>query len=293
MAWVGTTRARAKINLTLHIKSRRPDGYHELESLVAFAGIGDELTLIEGKALSLTVKGPEATGLGDVLDNHILKAVKTLCELKPDLKRGAFHLVKRLPLASGMGGGSADAAAALRLIARLNRLSPVDPALHEAAIQTGADVPVCLSSQTRMMRGIGEKLGQPLALPRLFAVLVNPRQGSSTPTIFKAIGLKPGEVHHGAAHPMIGSGEAVSTLIKGLQQGRNDMRAAAAHVLPIINEVETALTAQPNCRFARMSGSGATVFGVFDTCRDAAKTAKILAREHPDWWVKATVIGSV
>jgi 4-diphosphocytidyl-2-C-methyl-D-erythritol kinase len=291
MAWVGSSRARAKINLTLHITQRREDGYHTLESLVAFAGFGDELELIEGKSLSLTITGPEASHLGDASDNHIIKAVTKLIELKPSLKRGAFRLIKRLPIASGMGGGSADAAAALRLIARLNHLSPDDPVLYQAALQTGADVPVCLASKARMMRGIGEELGAPLILPRLFAVLVNPRQGSSTPAVFKEIGLKPGEKPSNETHPTIVSDLTRPALLQCLGQGRNDMQTAATALLPVIGEVQAALTALPDCRFARMSGSGATVFGVFDTCRAAAKAAKLLKRTHPDWWVKATVIG--
>ena len=290
MAWTGQTRARAKINLTLHITRRRDDGYHDLESLVAFAGIGDELQLVEGKHLSLAITGPEAAQLGNPLDNHIIKAVTALAALKPDLKLGAFRLIKRLPIASGMGGGSADAAAALRLVARLNHLAPNDPALHQAAIQTGADVPVCLASQARMMRGIGEELGEPFTLPRLFAVLVNPRQGSSTPAVFKEIGLKAGETHHGEPHPAIVSDLARPALLQSLEQGRNDMQAAATALLPVIGEVAAALSAMPDCRFARMSGSGATFFGVFDTCRSAAYAAKHLSRLHPEWWAKPTII---
>ena len=290
MAWTGQTRARAKINLTLHITRRRDDGYHDLESLVAFAGIGDELQLVEDKHLSLAITGPEAAQLGNPLDNHIIKAVTALAALKTDLKLGAFRLIKRLPIASGMGGGSADAAAALRLVARLNHLAPNDPALHQAAIQTGADVPVCLASQARMMRGIGEELGEPLTLPRLFAVLVNPRQGSSTPAVFKEIGLKAGETHHGEPHPAIVSDLARPALLQSLEQGRNDMQAAATALLPVIGEVAAALSAMPDCRFARMSGSGATFFGVFDSCRAAAYAAKHLSRLHPEWWVKPTII---
>ena len=290
MAWTGTTRARAKINLTLHITQRRADGYHDLESLVAFAGIGDELQLVEGKALSLEVTGPEAAHLGDTSDNHILKAITRLRDRKPSLKVGAFRLIKRLPIASGMGGGSADAAAGLRLIARLNHIPLNDPALHEAAIKTGADVPVCLASQARMMRGIGEALADPLPLPRLFAVLVNPRQASSTPAVFKEIGLHPGEALHGHAHPVLGSDLTASSLVQHLQQGRNDIQKAATALLPVISDIQAALTALPECRFARMSGSGATVFGIFDTCRSAAQAAKLLARQHPEWWIKATAI---
>jgi 4-diphosphocytidyl-2-C-methyl-D-erythritol kinase len=290
MAWTGQTRARAKINLTLHITRRRDDGYHDLESLVAFAGIGDELHLVEGKHLSLAITGPEAALLGDTSDNHIIKAVTALSVLKPRLTLGAFHLIKRLPIASGMGGGSADAAAALRLVARLNHLAPDDPALHEAAIQTGADVPVCLASQARMMRGIGEELGKPIALPRLFAVLINPRQGSSTPAVFKEIGLAKGQINRGNTHPRIASREPVASLIETLKQGRNDMQSAAIALLPVIAEVEGALSCLPDCRFARMSGSGATFFGVFDTCRSAAQAAKLLSQRHPEWWVKPTTI---
>jgi len=290
MAWTGQTRARAKINLTLHITRRRDDGYHDLESLVAFAGLGDELQLVENKQLSLVITGPEAAHLNDSSDNHIIKAATALAALKPGLKLGAFRLIKRLPIASGMGGGSADAAAALRLLARLNHLAHDHPALHQAAIQTGADVPVCVASQARMMRGIGEALGEPLTLPRLFAVLVNPRQGSSTPAVFQAIGLEKGQIHKGQTHPAIASREPTARLLETLQQGRNDMQSAAIRLLPIIAEVEAALSALPDCRLARMSGSGATFFGLFDTCRSAAYAAKHLSRLHPKWWVKPTIL---
>ncbi len=290
MAWTGQTRARAKINLTLHITRRRDDGYHDLESLVAFAGLGDELQLVENKQLSLVITGPEAAPLNDSSDNHIIKAATALAALKPGLKLGAFRLIKRLPIASGMGGGSADAAAALRLLARLNHLAPDDPALHQAAIQTGADVPVCVASQARMMRGIGEALGEPLILPRLFAVLVNPRQGSSTPAVFQAIGLEKGQTYKGPTHPAIASREPTARLLETLKQGRNDMQSAAIRLLPVIAEVEAALTALPDCRLARMSGSGATFFGLFDSCRSAALAAKLISHRHPEWWVKPTTI---
>jgi 4-diphosphocytidyl-2-C-methyl-D-erythritol kinase len=290
MAWSSSTRARAKINLTLHIRGRFENGYHDLESLVAFAECGDDVTLIAGERLSLSVKGPEAALLVDAGDNHILKAAEALARLKPGLRLGRFELVKRLPVTSGMGGGSADAAAALRLLARLNDLEPEDPALFQAAIETGADVPVCLQSRARMMRGIGDDLGERLELPRLYAVLVNPRLGSSTPAVFKEIGLKAGEAHHGEPHPVIVSDLTRPALLQSLEQGRNDMQTAATALLPVIGEVHAALSELPGCRLARMSGSGATVFGVFDSCRAAALAAKSLKRRFSHWWIHPTLI---
>ena len=291
MAWVGTTRARAKINLTLHIKSRRPDGYHELESLVAFAAIGDDVELVADSDLALTVTGPEAPALREDANNHILIAAKALKALKPDIRLGAFRLIKRLPLASGIGGGSADAAAALRLLAKLNHLPLHDPLLHEAALATGADVPVCLSSQTRIMRGIGEQLDPPLHLPRLFAVLVNPRISSPTPAVFKAIGLQPGETNRADPNITVPTPLTADAMVALLRTGQNDMQAAAQSLIPAIAEVEAALKALPTCRLARMSGSGATLFGLFDTCRDASQAAKQLGKRYPHWWIKPTLIG--
>jgi 4-diphosphocytidyl-2-C-methyl-D-erythritol kinase len=291
MAWVGTTRARAKINLTLLIKSRRPDGYHELESLVAFAAIGDDLELIADSDLALTVTGPEAPALREHPDNHILIAARALQALKPNIRLGAFRLIKRLPLASGIGGGSADAAAALRLLARLNHLPLHDPMLHEAALATGADVPVCLASQTRIMRGIGEQLDPPLDLPRLFAVLVNPRISSPTPAVFKALGLQPGETNRATPDITVPTLLAPNAMVALLRTGQNDMQAAAQSLIPVIAEVEAALKAFPTCRLARMSGSGATLFGLFDTCRDASQAAKQLGKSYPHWWIKPTLIG--
>jgi 4-diphosphocytidyl-2-C-methyl-D-erythritol kinase len=154
-----TTRCRAKINLTLRVLGRRPDGYHELDSLVAFAGVGDTLTLAPGPELALTLAGPFGAGLASEPDNLVLKAARVLADEAGPLRSGRFHLVKRLPLASGIGGGSADAAGALRLLARLNGIAADDSALLRAAAKAGADVPVCLDSRARTMAGLGEVLG--------------------------------------------------------------------------------------------------------------------------------------
>jgi 4-diphosphocytidyl-2-C-methyl-D-erythritol kinase len=194
-------------------------------------------------------------------------------------------------LASGIGGGSADAAAALRLLAKLNHLPLHDPLLHEAALATGADVPVCLSSQARIMRGIGEQLDPPLHLPRLFAVLVNPRISSPTPAVFKALGLQPGEMNTATPNIPVSTPLTADTMVALLLTGQNDMQAAAQSLIPAIAEVEAALTGLPTCRLARMSGSGATLFGLFETCRDAGQAAKQLGKRYPHWWIKPTLIG--
>jgi 4-diphosphocytidyl-2-C-methyl-D-erythritol kinase len=282
------TRAPAKINLTLHVRGRRPDGYHELESLVAFAGTGDTVSLVPGDALSLTVEGPTADLAGPGADNLVLKAARLLAAAVPGLRVGSFRLVKRLPVAAGIGGGSSDAAAALRLLARLNGLPLADPALSEAARRTGADVPVCLEPRARMMRGIGEVLGPPLRLPPLFAVLVNPRVPVETPTVFKSLGLAPGEDLPGPAHPRVAAGAAMPDVLHALRAARNDLEPPARAVQPLVGAALAALARTPGCRIARMSGSGATVFALYDDCAAAAAAAKALRREQPGWWVKAT-----
>lgn len=278
------TRAPAKINLTLHVLGRREDGYHDLESLVVFAGTGDDLRLEPGSRLALEVGGPTAPLAGNEADNLVLKAARLLAERVEGLKAGTFHLTKRLPVAAGIGGGSSDAAAALRLLARLNDLPLSHTGLREAARLTGADVPVCLEPKARMMRGAGEELGAPLHLPRLFAVLVNPRVPVETPAVFKALGLQPGQNLPGANHPSIGQG----ALIDILKTARNDLEPPALRIQPLIGEALGLLRQTTDCRLARMSGSGATVFGLYDDCAGAAEAAKLIARQRPDWWVKAT-----
>ncbi|WP_439493057.1 4-(cytidine 5'-diphospho)-2-C-methyl-D-erythritol kinase [Bosea sp. (in: a-proteobacteria)] len=328
-----TTRARAKINLTLRVLGRRADGYHELESLVAFAGTGDALSLEPGPQLSLTIDGPRGQGLPVDDSNLILRATRALEAETGPLRTGAFHLVKRLPVASGIGGGSADAAAALRLLARLNGLSPDDPALLRAAAATGADVPVCLVSRARIMAGIGERLGPPLTLPPLFALLVNPGVPVETAPVFRALGLERGQRHPPQAslpdtspHPeeprsgvskdgpegagtvwsilrdalsddmapqdegSRGSGLDRAALLAALGAAGNDLEAPARRVAPVIDTVLADLRAQPGCRLARMSGSGATCFALFDDCRQSAAAGRALAREQAGWWVKPTLL---
>lgn len=281
------TRAPAKINLTLHVLGRRADGYHALESLVAFADVGDDLRLEPGSGLSLEVTGPTASLAGHEADNLVLKAARFLAERVEGFRAGAFHLVKRLPVAAGIGGGSSDAAAALRLLAQLNGLPSSHPAVHEAARLTGADVPVCLEPQARMMRGIGEELGPVLSLPPLFAVLVNPHVPVETPVVFKTLGLQVGQRLDRARHPNVESASTHS-LLEILQAARNDLQPPALTLQPAVGEALEAVARTKDCRLARMSGSGATVFGLYDDVQSAEDAASLIRENQPDWWVEAT-----
>lgn len=296
-----TTRAPAKINLNLIVHGRRPDGYHDLSSLVMFAGVGDELSLEGGAPVGLTLGGPLAAGLQADDSNLVLRAAANLGRRVPGLRSGHFTLVKRLPIASGIGGGSADAAAALRLLARLNGLGSDHPALMAAARETGADVPVCLGSRAAMMRGIGEDLQRIAGMPKLCAMLVNPGISLSTAEVFKSLGLEAGERMR-PMPTMAGEGSGVSSwhedsaddaqeLIASLASGHgNDLERPASGIAPQISAVLRALAASDGCRLARMSGSGATCFGLFDTPRQSLLAARRLAAMHPSWWVKPTVL---
>lgn len=286
-----TARAPAKVNLTLRVLGRRADGYHALESLVAFAGTGDSLTLHPGEDGPMTLAGPFGAALSAGQDNLVLKAERGLRAALPGLRSGRFHLVKRLPVASGIGGGSADAAAALRLLARLNGLRLDDPVLLAVAAAIGADVPVCLQPRARMMRGIGERLGAPLRLPRLFSVLANPGVPVETAAVFSALGLARGAMRADTekGDPTVDSGDPTA-FHAALAGDRNDLEAPACTVAPVIAEAVAALSNLPGCRLARMSGSGATCFGLFDDCGQAADAARALARARPGWWVKATLL---
>jgi len=284
--------APAKVNLTLRVLGRRADGYHDIESLVAFADLSDRLSLSPGAGLALTVAGPWAQQAGVGADNLVLKAAQALLARAPDLVLGAFHLDKNLPVAAGLGGGSADAAAALRLIARANGLSGDDPRLYAAARATGADVPVCLEPRTRVMRGIGEQLSAPLALPPLHALLVNPRVALATRQVFAAWqpAAQPAAPLDFAAAP-----PDHARFVQALAAQANDLEAAAIKLAPQIADVLASLRALDACRLARMSGSGATCFGLFDSAPAAQSAAHemraFLGGKFPRWWMSATRLG--
>jgi 4-diphosphocytidyl-2-C-methyl-D-erythritol kinase len=282
---------RAKVNLTLRVVGRRVDGYHELESVVAFADCADRLSLTPGPELQLRTIGPLAEACGDPSDNLVFKAAQLLAERVPDLKCGEFVLDKVLPVAAGIGGGSADAAAALRLLARLNELPLDDPRLREVALLTGADVPVCLASRACDMTGVGENL-LPLNLPSMPCVMINPRVPVATKDVFAALGLQKGELLVGASDVIESpgwpdDGGSIGDWVEALAAGTNDLEAPALRIQPLIGEVLTALRDADGSRLARMSGSGATCFAIFEEAAKAQAAARKIEFVHPEWWVHA------
>ena len=286
-----TEHARAKVNLTLRVVGRRVDGYHDLESMVAFADCADRLSLTVGSELHLVTTGPLAQACGETADNLVFKAAQLLRERVANLKVGSFTLDKVLPVAAGIGGGSADAAAALRLLARVNSLALDDPRLIEVARLTGADVPVCLASRACVMTGVGETL-LPLALPIMPCVMVNPRIPVATRDVFQALGLRSGELLVGftdvlqaAAWP--DPGASLEDWVEALATGSNDLEAPATRIQPLIGGVIAALNATNGAWLARMSGSGATCFAIYENTAEAQRAAQKIQLDHPGWWVHA------
>lgn len=282
---------RAKVNLTLRVVGRRTDGYHDIESVVAFADCADHLTLTPGSDLMLSMSGPLADACGETSDNLVLKAARLLGERVKDLKAGHFILEKVLPVAAGVGGGSADAAAALRLLAQLNGLPFDDERMLAIALETGADVPVCLASRACDMTGVGEGL-LPLSLPIMPCVLVNPRVPVATKDVFNALGLRNGELLVGATDVFRGTawpeaGASVEDWVEVLAASSNDLEEPATRIQPVIGDVLAALNATNGAWLARMSGSGATCFAIYENTADAGRAAEQLRRNHPVWWVHA------
>lgn len=279
--------ARAKINLTLRVLGRRADGYHDLESLVVFADLADTLAFTPGGETTLVVGGPYAAACGEPAGNLVLKAQRALAECVPGLKGGAFVLDKKLPVAAGIGGGSADAAAALRLLARANNISIDDARLMVAALRTGADVPVCLASGACIMAGVGERLSPPLHLPPLHAVLVNPGVALATRDVFSAYTVTP----QAYALSPLAVPRQIGPLVEYLKAHGNDLTGAAIACAPVVADVLRVLGELPGALLARMSGSGSTCFALFATGGEAAEAASRLGAAHKDWWVAPTVFG--
>ncbi len=281
--------APAKVNLTLRVIGRRPDGYHTLESLVVFAGVADKLTLKVGVPLALAMRGPNAAAAGPIENNLVIRAARALAAEIDGLKLGRFTLTKHLPAAAGIGGGSADAAAALRLLARANRLKLADPRILRAAAKVGADVPVCVDPRPRVMRGIGDILSKPLAVPRFAAVMVNPGVAVPTKDVFAVLHRSTRQDQPAAqAHRVP---QERSAYLAFLERRANDLEPAAVELAPAVAQVLAALRKSPGCVLARMSGSGATCFGLYSSPRAAAATAREIAAAQPRWWVCATHLG--
>jgi 4-diphosphocytidyl-2-C-methyl-D-erythritol kinase len=285
---------RAKVNLTLRVVGRRVDGYHDIESVVAFADCADRLSLTLGPELNLKTTGPLALACGEASDNLVLKAAHLLDQRVDDLKLGEFTLDKVLPVAAGIGGGSADAAAALRLLARANGLAIDDARLIEVAKLTGADVPVCLNSHACVMTGVGETL-LPLSLPIMPCVMVNPCVPVATKDVFAALGLRHGDLLVGASDVFQAvawpeAGASVEDWVEALAAGSNDLEAPAMRIQPVISQVLAALNATDGAWLARMSGSGATCFAIYENTADAARAAQKIQLAQPQWWVHAGVL---
>jgi 4-diphosphocytidyl-2-C-methyl-D-erythritol kinase len=266
--------APAKVNLALHVTGQQADGYHLLDSLVVFVDVGDVVSLQRSDRLGLHLTGPQAGSLSAGDDNLVLRAARLMGVPV------ALTLDKRLPVASGLGGGSADAAAALRGIARLYGLPLPSP---DTVLGLGADVPVCLAGRPVRMCGIGETLVPLDGLPHAWLVLVNPGVAVSTPEVFR-------QLRHRDNPPMptvLPRFGALDDLVQFLKEQRNDLQPSAERQAAVITEVVAILGGAAGCRFVRMSGSGATCFGLFAGQAEAETAAAGLRKQRPDWWVAA------
>jgi 4-diphosphocytidyl-2-C-methyl-D-erythritol kinase len=271
--------APAKINLHLHVTGRRPDGYHLIDSLVGLVGVGDRLSVTPADGISLTVEGPYAAMAGGGEANLVLRAARGLAELCRIERGAALVLEKHLPVAAGLGGGSSDAAAALRLLAALWGVTPDPAALDRLALSLGADVPACLSGRPALVGGIGEQIA-PTWLPPAHILLANPRIELPTPRVFAALAGRFAPPAEADAMP----GDAIG-LAAMLAKRRNDLEAPARELVPVIGTVIDRLRRLPGALLARMSGSGATCFALFATAATAATAATELARDEPGWWI--------
>ncbi len=279
--------APAKINLFLHVGPRRADGYHALQSLVCFTEAGDVLSVAPSDHLSLAIEGPFAAGLAGEGDNLILKAAHALATHARVTKGAAITLTKNLPVASGIGGGSADAAAALRGLAKLWDVQIPDSALHAIALTLGSDVPVCMASRPAMMEGRGERVTPVPALPLLPMVLVNPGVAVPTGEVFGRLARTVVDVL--PPLPDYPQTNDAAALLTYLAETRNDMEPAAKQIAPVIGDVLEALRAN-GASLARMCGSGATCYGLFESLAAAESAARNISAAHPSWWAVATRI---
>jgi 4-diphosphocytidyl-2-C-methyl-D-erythritol kinase len=274
-----TESAPAKINLALHVRCRRPDGYHELETLFAFLRDGDVITVEPADAPAFRINGPFAAGLTAEGDNLVTRAADRFAERFGTSRSVAITLDKHLPIASGIGGGSADAAATLRALARLYDIPLDDTALYDIAAGLGADVPACLLGKSAVGEGVGERLTPVSGVANVPVLLVNPGVAVSTAAVFKAWdGVDRGPMPAG-------------DLVERARNGRNDLEPPARAIAPVIGDVVAALAATPGVVLARMSGSGATCFALYETIADREAGTAAIRAAHPDWWTLPSTLG--
>lgn len=277
--------ARAKLNLDLLVTARRPDGWHELDSLVVFCEVADRVELRPAEDLSLVIDGPTAAGLAADEGNLVLRAARLLQRVVGGNPGAAIRLTKEIPLAAGLGGGSADAAAVLRGLSRLWRAGLDDETLRDLGLGLGADLPVCLYGRPARMRGLGERLDPVRGLPDLPLVLVNPGRPLATAAVFRSLSGP----FRAPARPPLRALPSLVQLAVWLAESRNDLEAPARRLEPEIGRVLDELAALSGCLVARMSGSGATCFGLFGDRAEAETGALLLRRRRPDWWIRATL----
>ncbi|HXO90280.1 MAG TPA: 4-(cytidine 5'-diphospho)-2-C-methyl-D-erythritol kinase [Stellaceae bacterium] len=278
-----TAFAAAKVNLYLHVVGRREDGYHLLDSLIAFADIGDRLTAEPGATLSLEISGPEAADLAAAGDaNLVLRAARLLSDYTGTTRGAALHLQKNLPIAAGIGGGSSDAAAALRALAALWQVSLGEDAMYRIGAKLGADLAACLYGGAAWVGGVGERIEPAAGLPQAGILLANPRRELPTAAVFAARKGPFGEVGRFAPMP----GDALG-LARALMWHRNDLTDAAIGLVPEIGAVLPRLARLPGALLARMSGSGATCFALFADRAAAEEARAALAAAEPRWWCAA------
>jgi 4-diphosphocytidyl-2-C-methyl-D-erythritol kinase len=281
---------RAKLNLTLEVRGRRADGFHELTSLVAFAALGDEVELDPHGPLGLTVEGRFAEALGG--DNLIIKAAKAASDKVPGLRLGCFRLVKLLPVAAGLGGGSADAAAALRLLTRVNGGALNKAALTELAAELGSDVSVCLDSRPALIAGRGEEVESIAGFPACGVLLANPGRPLATEAVYAALGARALAGSPRRDTEKLDFHGDFEALLAYVTPRGNDLERPAARLAPEIRDVLAALRALDGVRVARLSGSGPTCFALFAGEAGAKRAAAALAADQPDWWIAASTLGA-
>jgi 4-diphosphocytidyl-2-C-methyl-D-erythritol kinase len=279
-------RARAKVNLTLNVRGRRSDGYHALESLVTFADVHDTVTLHPGAACGVEVAGPSAQQIAG--ENLLARTLVLLQETDPALRLGAVHLEKRLPVAAGLGGGSADAAALLRAVRRANAEHAHRIPWLEIAARLGSDVPVCLVDRPALIWGRGEGMAALTSLSPMPAVLVNPRKPLATLAVFAA--LRSSLAAPTAQAPPVPALADLSAALDYMGARGNDLEPVAIGLMPEIDEIKAVLAVQAGCRLVAMSGSGPTCFAVFSTPAEAERAAMGIAGAKPGWWVARTTL---
>jgi 4-diphosphocytidyl-2-C-methyl-D-erythritol kinase len=276
--------ARAKVNLYLRVVGRRADGYHLLDTLVAFCDLADTITVAPAGDLALTIDGPLADAVAGepVESNLVLRAARALAGRAGVAPKAAIRLTKRIPVAAGLGGGSADAAATLLALVDLWCVAMPEEALFDLAATLGADVPMCLAGCAAQVSGVGERLGPAVTLPDAGVLLVNPGTALATRPVFAAYAR--GGLSFSAASPLDRAPPDTAALGVELAKRGNDLAAAATTFVPAIDEVRRALAATAGCRIAQMSGSGATVFALYDDVDAARSAVALIGRDHPLWW---------